>query len=113
MAGSMTMEMLSLLRDINAKQDQLVDRVSRVETAIAVGAVSTEATDASFHARLEALEKLIAEDVKPQTDDLRRWKRLGVGFLAISGIGGATVVSALAWFGDTAVTAIRHWLRIT
>lgn len=108
----MTMEMITLLRDIDAKQDQVVDRLAKMETTYAVDAAVGKAEAQRIDARIAAIEKALAEDIKPQTDDLKRMKLLGLGFLGLAAIAGVSVVGFLAWAGDVAITAVRHWLRI-
>lgn len=105
--------MIGLLRDIGAKQDHVVDRIGKLETAVAVDAAMTHEASAKFDARIAALEAVVRTDIKPQTDDLKRLKALGLGFLAIASLGGASAIGVLLWAGDTAISVVRHWLRIS
>lgn len=106
-------EIMALLLTISEKQDHTIDRVGKLETAVAVDvAVSAQIRDQD-NARMSAMETTIAEDVKPQTDDLKRMKLIGIGFLALVGMGGLTIGGLLVWAGDAAINAVRHWLRIS
>lgn len=42
------------------------------------------------------LKDIIVTDVKPVTDDVKRWRLMGMGALAVTGIGAASV-GAWAW----------------
>lgn len=50
--------------------------------------------------------------VQPAVEDWRRMKGLGMGVAGLLALGGITVGGVLAWFGEAAVQAARHWLRI-
>ena len=39
-------------------------------------------------------------DVKPQTDKIRRWELIGVGFLSMAGIAGAGIGVVIANWGQ-------------
>lgn len=54
---------------MHQRMDQLVDRVGKVE-----GAVASVQEDVS--------------EVRPVTDDVRRWKLMGIGALGVIGVGG-------------------------
>lgn len=105
-------DIIELLRDVSGKLDGVVDRVGRLETAVAVDVAVSAQTRDKIDARVAAVELMLAEDVKPQTDDLKRMKLIGIGFLTLVGIGGLTVGGMLVWMGDAAINAVRTWLRI-
>lgn len=105
-------DIIELLRDVSGKLDSVVDRVGKLETAVAVDVAVTAQTRDKIDARVAAVEKMLAEDVKPQTDDLKRMKMIGIGFLTLVGIGGLTIGGMLVWMGDAAINAVRTWLRI-
>jgi hypothetical protein len=42
------------------------------------------------------LKDIIVDDVKPVTDDVRRWRLMGMGALAVTGLGAASI-GAWAW----------------
>lgn len=105
-------DIIELLRDVSGKLDGVVDRVGRLETAVAVDVAVSAQTRDKIDARVAAVELMIAEDMKPQTDDLKRMKLIGIGFLTLVGIGGLTIGGMLVWMGDAAINAVRTWLRI-
>lgn len=105
-------DIIELLRDVSSKLDGVVHRVGKLETAVAVDVAVSAQTRDKIDERVAAVEKLIAEDVKPQTDDLKRMKLIGIGFLTLVGMGGLTVGGMLVYMGDAAINAVRHWLRI-
>lgn len=67
---------------VHRRLDDMVDRVGKVETSV-------------FTVQEEVRE------MKPVTDDVRRWKLMGMGALAVVGIGAAA-------FGVTFADAIRR-----
>lgn len=61
--------------------DELVDRVGKVE-----GAVTQVNQDVT--------------EMKPVTDDVRKWKLMGMGALAVVGLGGTALGVSIAGFFD-------------
>lgn len=101
-------DIIELLRDVSSKLDGVVDRVARLETAVAVDvAVTGRTLD-----RIAGIETTLADDIKPQTDDFKRFKLVGVGLVGILALGGFTVFGTIMWAGELATNAVRHWLRI-
>ncbi len=47
---------------------------------------------------------------KQETDDLRRMKAAGMGFLAVAGIGGLSIGSMFMWGWDNALSVLRRLL---
>lgn len=56
---------------------------------------------------LQDLQKVVVEDIKPVTDDVKRWKLMGVGALFVTGIAASAITSAVAYFW----TDIARWWR--
>jgi preprotein translocase subunit Sss1 len=73
-----------------------------------VGQVAAQARD-----KAEKVDKVVTEDVKPATDEYKRLRRAGLGLIGIVGFLGTALGITVANFGDAAVQAIRHWLKIT
>ncbi|MEZ2132423.1 MULTISPECIES: DUF1515 family protein [unclassified Sinorhizobium] len=73
---------------MHRRLDEMVDRVGKVETSVVT--VQEE-----------------VREMKPVTDDVRRWKLMGMGALAVVGIGAAA-------FGVTFADALRRivWVLI-
>lgn len=72
---------------MHTRLDLLVDRVGKVEGNVA------------------AVQEDISE-MRPVTDDVRRWKLMGLGALGIVGIGASALTFILTKFG----TAAMAWL---
>lgn len=64
---------------LHRRVDELVDRVGKVEGAVAQ--VNDDVTD-----------------MKPVTDDVRKWKLMGMGALAVVGLGGTALGVSIAGF---------------
>ena len=116
-------QLFQLLRDVsknvneaNNKLDAANQRVSELETSFHVERALAEQSRKDIVERLEKVESTLVADIKPETDSLKQMKKIGIGFLGVVGIGGATIGSALIYVGDQAwnavAAAIRHWLRI-
>ncbi|MBB3743932.1 hypothetical protein FHX10_003431 [Rhizobium sp. BK591] len=69
---------------MHGRLDLLVDRVGKVE-----GTVSAVQEDIS--------------EMRPVTDDVRRWKLMGLGALGIVGIGASALTFILTKFGTAAI----------
>lgn len=46
--------------------------------------------------------------IKPVVDDVRRWKQMGIGALAVVGLGGTALGATIAGSLET----LLHWLRL-
>lgn len=88
-------QVLALLRDISAKQDTIVDRVGKVETAVAVDAATTAQTRDKIDSRFRSLEKRIDEEIMPHVNDIRKMKVLGNSITGIFAFFGLSVGVAL------------------
>lgn len=106
-------DIIDLLRDVSAKQDKLVDRIGDIEKSEALDVANARYTMTGLAERVDAMEQLLREDVKPQTDDLKRMKAIGIGFLTLVGMGGLTLGGVVVWASETLVQTLRTWLRIT
>lgn len=43
------------------------------------------------------MKDTIADDIRPVTDDVKRWRQMGLGALGVIGVGGAAFASAVLW----------------
>lgn len=43
------------------------------------------------------MQKVIVDDVKPVTDEVKRWKLMGMGALAVTGLGAASIGAGFVW----------------
>lgn len=73
---------------VHRRMDDLVERVGKVE-----GAVAQVNDDVS--------------DMKPVTDDVRKWKLMGMGALAVVGLGGTALGVSIAGFFDQITKLVR------
>lgn len=87
--------------------DEMVDRLGRIDTTIALAGE----VDAQVRTELDGL-KTAMSGIKPTVDEWRTVKTIGMWGAGALLTGGAGLGVFLAAAGDSAVTAIRHWLRI-
>lgn len=66
---------------MHRRMDDMVDRIGKVEGAVAQ--VNDDVTE-----------------MKPVTDDVRKWKLMGIGALGVVGIGGTALGVSIAGFLD-------------
>ena len=52
------------------------------------------------------------EAVAPTIEDMKRLKTLGYGIAGLIALAGLSVGGLILWAGETAVNAVRHWLKI-
>lgn len=84
------------------------DEIGRLRTDVAIaGTISAQARD---HA--EEIEARIDKEIVPDLAEWRKIKNMGLGMFALISLGGAIVISAIAYFWDTVAAAIRSGLRI-
>lgn len=114
-------EISHLLGQLGGKLDALNDQFKD-------NAKATRVRWTGVHARLDSQDKVAAEllhrldntveevrylkevidkDVKPVTDDVKRWRLMGMGALAIVGIGGAAFGSGLLWLWDNVASRLK------
>ena len=74
---------------IDRRMEELVSRIGSLETTVTA-------------------TKHDVADMKPVTEDVRRWKLMGLGALGVVGLGGAALGLTLAG----ALQSIMHFLRI-
>lgn len=93
----------------NSKLDKIEEDVS------IVGKVSAQARQeaADAHQRAAELAKILDDDVKPVTDEIKRIKMRGIGALWAVGVLATAFGFSLANLGEGAINAMRAWLRIS
>lgn len=106
--GSLRAEVAGLRRDfqtselrsidhrtgVHRRMDDLVSEVSSAKVELAV--VKEDITDV----------KGDIADIKPVTDDVRRWKTMGIGALGVTGIAAAAIGSIVTAYWAKFVNAI-------
>lgn len=95
--GRMEAEMGGLRRDFQSSELRSVDHRAAIHRRMDglvddLGEVKTEV--ATVKANVEAVKEDVGE-MKPVTDDVRRWRQMGIGALGVVGIGGAALGYAL------------------
>ncbi len=93
MIGRMEAEVSGLRRDFQAAELRSVDHRANVHRRMDgimedLGEVKAEVSVANE--RIEAVKDDVAE-MKPVTDEVKRWKLMGIGALGVVGIGGASI----------------------
>jgi hypothetical protein len=72
-----------------------------------VGQVAAQARD-----KVNAVELVVSEDVKPATDDFKRMRTIGFIGVSLLGFAFTALGVTLATVGEGVVNSIRAWLRI-
>lgn len=67
----------------------------------ALSQIKTAAADAQRE--VAELAEVMHKDVKPQTDKLKRWELMGVGFLTMAGIAGAGLMTVIVNYGEAII----------
>lgn len=97
------------LGEISGTLHALQDSIKRVEEAARRSEEKSDASRATVHKRMDELVSRVgsletsstqtAEDItqmKPITEDVRKWKLMGMGALGVVGLGGAALGVTLA-----------------
>jgi ferritin-like protein len=96
---------------IHKRLDDQTEKIAHLETSVAIsGKVDAQLRDEL--AELRKAVKSTQESVSPAIEEWKRMKTLGVGISGLIAFAGLTIGSLVAWAGDTAVGAIRAWLKI-
>lgn len=93
---------------IHKRLDEQVDKINSVQTKIEIhGQIEAQLRD-----NIKGLKATVEADISPTVDEWKRMKTLGVGISGLIALAGLTVGGIVAYIGDGAVAAIRHWLKI-
>lgn len=83
-------------------------KLEKIEEDVSiVGHVAAQARD-----KVNLLEKIVTDDVKPATDDFKRMRAIGITGLTLIGFAFTALGVTIATFGDAVVAWARAWLRI-
>ncbi len=83
-------------------------KLEKIEVDVSiVGQVAAQARD-----KANAVEQVVATDVKPATDDFKRMRTIGFVGLSLLGFAFTALGITLATVGEGVVNTIRTWLRI-
>lgn len=83
----------STLRDFSRRFDRIETRDEQRDEALNIiqDQVESLVTDTRY------LKEVLVDDVKPVTDDVKRWRLMGLGALGIIGIGGTAFGAGMLW----------------
>ena len=94
----------SSISNLGRRFDRLESRMDeRDETLSDIQAVAGAAGD-----DIRFLKDVISNDIKPVTDDVKRWRLMGMGALAVTGLGAASIGTAMY----VAAQHLLPWLRL-
>jgi hypothetical protein len=96
---------------IHRRLDEQVTQTAYLDKSVAVQA----GIDAQMRDKIESLEQTVKDNheaVAPTIDDMQRLKMVGYGIAGLIAIAGLSVGGLIMWAGETAVNAVRHWLKI-
>jgi len=105
-------EIIDLLRDVSGKLDGAVERIGKLETAVAVDVAVSAQTRDKIDERIAAIERTLANDIRPPVEDFRRMRAIGISIVGVVALGGTAFGASLIWWGEWLSTTIRAWLRI-
>lgn len=89
---------------IHRRLDEQAERIAKIEAAVAISASDVEELKGAFETH--------QAEIGPTIQEWRRMKVLGSGITGLLAIAGLSLGAFLTWAGDSAVTAIRAWLKI-
>lgn len=88
------------------------DQISDLRKDVAIaGEISAQARESAKNVGKQLNERL-DEDIAPTIEEWKKIKAMGLGMVALVSLGGAIVLSTLAYFWDAIAAAIRSGLRI-
>lgn len=96
---------------IHRRLDDQAGEIAGLKTDVAISAQ----IDAQVRERLKTLAETVEanrEEVEPSISEWRRMKSMGIGLAGLLALGGLSFGAVLMWMSDTAVNAIRQWLKI-
>lgn len=96
---------------IHQRLDNQAQQIAHMETTIAVSGQ----IDAQVRGEIQALKETVEKNqgiVSPALEEWKRMKTLGVGISGLIALAGLTIGGIVAYMSETAVSGIRHWLKI-
>jgi hypothetical protein len=96
---------------IHQRLDNQALQIAQMETTLAVrGQI-----DAQVRGEIQALKETVEKNqgvVSPVIEEWKRMKTLGVGISGLIAFAGLTIGGIVAYVSETAVSGVRHWLKI-
>lgn len=96
---------------IHRRLDEHVHAISELRGDVSIG-IKVDAQVRNDLQELKATVDANQTAVAPSIAEWRRMKAIGIGLAGLLALGGISIGAMLAYMGDIAVTAIRHWLKI-
>lgn len=97
---------------IHRRLDEQAEDIARLKTDVAIaGKIEAQLRD-----EIKQLKETVEanhEEFEPSIAEWRRMKSIGIGLAGLLALGGLSFGAVLTWMGDAAVSAVRHWLRIS
>lgn len=96
---------------IHRRLDEQAAEIGSLKTNVAVAGM----VEAQVRDEIKALGVRVDTNHAAITPSVEEWKRIrniGIGITGLIAIGGLSVGAVLTWASETAVTTIRHWLKI-
>lgn len=118
--GSLTTEITALRRETasaEARAEKAMEQASQHRGAIHARVDKVAADVADLNTKMAVMSKKVdglAEDVKPGKEaaaEIKRWKQMGVGALAVTGIAAAAITSTFWYFWADVAKSVRAWLN--
>jgi hypothetical protein len=95
----------------NGRHPDMTMPIAHLDTTVAISG----GVDAQIREEIKALKETVDRNhasVQPALEEWKRMKTLGVGISGLIAFAGLTIGGIVAYIGDGAVAAIRHWLKI-
>jgi len=118
--GSLTTEVAALRRETaraEERQEKALDQASQHRAAIHARVDKVAADVSDLNTKMAAMSEKVdglSEDVKPGKEaaaEIKRWKQMGVGALASTGMVASAVTSTVWYFWTDLAATIRAWLK--
>lgn len=93
-------------RDSRGRMHAKLEKIE--EDVSIVGQVAAQA-----RAESAATKKLVDEEIKPVTDDVKRMRLIGIGAIGLIGFAFTALGITVATVGEGIVQVMRSWLRIS
>lgn len=97
-------ELYKMLGELIAEQRAIKDSLNRIDAETRRASQKSDESRAVMHRRVDELVERVGDvegeitvmasqvtDAKAVTDDVKRWRHMGMGALAVVGIGGAAI----------------------
>jgi hypothetical protein len=97
---------------IHRRLDDQTEDIAGLRSDVGIGAQ----VNAQTREEVKALKEIVNDNqskVQPSIEEWKRIKTMGIGLAGLLALAGLSFGAILMWMSDAAVSAIRHWLRIS